>query len=64
MEFTAPAHGDFTAECEMPAADAWRRFTRGLDKRGKSRLILAADIWADRQPSVGIRETYAALATS
>jgi thioesterase domain-containing protein len=47
MDFTAPAHSDFAAECRMPDTAAWRRFKQALDKRGRGRLALAADLWAD-----------------
>lgn len=62
MEFTAPVYGDFTAECGMPAVDAWRRFKLGLDKRGKGRLALASGIWADGQRVGRHQGTYVAVA--
>lgn len=61
MDFTAPAQMDFIAECEMPAADSWRRFTHSLDKRGKGRLELISDLWADQRRAGRHRGVYVAI---
>lgn len=60
MDFTAPVHADFTAECSLPAA-AWRRFRQALDKRSRGRLVLTADMWAEGNRVGCHHGTYVAI---
>lgn len=62
MDFTAPAHADFAAECRMPAADVWRRFEQAFGQRGRGRLALAANLWSAGDRVGCHRGTYVAIA--
>lgn len=40
VDYTAPLAGDFSAVSELAEPDAWERFMRTLDRRGKARLVV------------------------
>lgn len=44
MEYTKPIHGDFEATCTFADAVAWGRFQRTLERRGKARLAMTAQL--------------------
>jgi len=62
VEYVAPVRGDFTAFCPAPPADTWARFVRTLERRGKARLELSAEVY-DADGTVGATFTgeYVAL---
>lgn len=44
MEYTRPIAGDFEATCTFSDAEAWGRFRRTLERRGKARLAMTAQL--------------------
>jgi thioesterase domain-containing protein len=44
MEYTKPIDGDFEATCTFSDAEAWGRFRRTLERRGKARLGMTAHL--------------------
>jgi thioesterase domain-containing protein len=44
MEYTRPIDGDFEATCTFGDAEAWGRFRRTLERRGKARLAMTAQL--------------------
>lgn len=47
MEYQRPIVGDFEAECRFEDAAAWQRFLTMLNRRGKARLTLNAQLLHD-----------------
>lgn len=45
MDYLAPIEGGFEAVCEAPSEEAWGRFRETLDRRGKARIALSADVF-------------------
>jgi len=62
MKFLAPAEGDFEVVCGAPPPERWARFGRTLDRRGRARLELDAEIQVDTLPVASFRGQYVALA--
>lgn len=44
MEYERPITGDFEAECRFTDAIAWQRFRAMLDRRGRARMTLKAQL--------------------
>lgn len=44
MEYERPITGDFEAECRFADETAWRRFRSMLERRGRARMTLAAQL--------------------
>lgn len=44
MEYRKPIEGDFEATCTFSDAQAWGRFRRTLERRGKARLAMTAQL--------------------
>jgi thioesterase domain-containing protein len=44
VEYLAPLHGDFQAFCASPDAARWDRFAAALQRRGRGRITLRAEI--------------------
>lgn len=44
MEYRKPIDGDFEASCTFSDAEAWGRFRRTLERRGKARLAMTAQL--------------------
>jgi thioesterase domain-containing protein len=61
VEYLAPAEGDFVAACAAPDAEAWARFERTLERRGRARVTLDVDVHVDRLLVARCRGRYVAL---
>jgi thioesterase domain-containing protein len=61
VEYLAPAEGDFVAACAAPDAEAWTRFERALERRGRARLTLDVDVHVERTLVARCRGRYVAL---
>ena len=61
MEFLAPAEGDFEARCGAPAPERWELFVRTLERRGRARLGLDAQLAVGDRPVATFRGQYVAL---
>ncbi len=46
VDFVAAGHADLVATCPAPPREAWERFVRTLDRRGRARLDLAVEVRA------------------
>jgi len=44
MQYTKPLYGDFEATCTFSDSEAWGRFRRTLERRGKARLAMTAQL--------------------
>ncbi len=47
MEFLAPVTSDFSATCSVPPAEAWHRFVRSFERRGRARIELDVAVHAN-----------------
>ena len=61
VEYLAPAEGDFVAACAAPDADAWTRFERALERRGRARVTLDVEMHVGRVLVARCRGRYVAL---
>ena len=62
MHHERPVTGDFEALATSPDAAAWERFARTLQRRGRSRLTLAAQLLAGPQRMASFEGSFVALA--
>lgn len=46
VDFLSAGHADLVATCRAPPAEAWDRFLRTLERRGRARLDLAVEVHA------------------
>lgn len=61
-DFLEPIQADFLAVCRMRGTAAWERFERTLNRAGRARLALEADIIADGRSAGRHRGEYVAIA--
>ena len=61
VEYLAPAEGDFVAACAAPDTDAWTRFERALERRGRARVTLDVEMHVGRVLVARCRGRYVAL---
>ncbi len=62
MKYLAPAEGDFVAECRVPDPEHWAQFQRTLERRGRARLELAAEVHVGERIVGRFQGRYAVLA--
>ena len=62
VEYLTPATGDFEACAYAPEPAQWDRFQRVLDRRGRARLEVAADLSVEGTVVAQFRGQYVALA--
>jgi len=62
VDYLAPIAAEFFATCEAPEADAWRRFARLLEARGRARIELQVAVTCAGDIAARFRGTYVALA--
>ncbi|HZO23031.1 MAG TPA: YiiD C-terminal domain-containing protein [Steroidobacteraceae bacterium] len=61
MEYERPIPGDFDAECAFADAAAWERFLATLDRRGRARLSLTAQLLHATQRMASFTGDFVAL---
>lgn len=61
MEYAAPIEADFDAVCRRPSDDAWQRFLRAFERRGRGRLEFEVDVRCDGTRSAHLRAGFVAL---
>jgi thioesterase domain-containing protein len=61
MEYTSPIRGDYEAACRRPSAESWRRFMDALERRGRGRLRLVAEVYCDGESAGHMTGEYVAL---
>lgn len=44
LEYLHPVHGDFEAWCPAPEPESWARFAETLERRGRARISLHAEV--------------------
>src|SRR5690349_21114241 len=44
MSYDEPVEGDFTAVCAHPDEEAWRRFLTMIERRGRGRITMKAQL--------------------
>lgn len=61
VEYLRPLHGDFEALCPPPDEERWRRFLAGLERRGRARIVLHAEVYGDGELAGTFEGAYVAL---
>lgn len=49
VKYLQPVTSDFEARCSPPSAETWQRFLKILQRKGKSRIKLAVEVYAEEQ---------------
>ena len=60
IEYLRPLHADFEAVCAAPPAADWAKFTGTLERRGRARLVLYADLHCAGERGGTFHGTYVA----
>jgi thioesterase domain-containing protein len=60
VEYLKPLEGDFEALCLAPAAPEWERFLRSLERRGRARISLHAELRCQGELGGTFHGTYVA----
>ena len=61
IDYLKPIAGDFEAHCFAPVQKDWARFCRMIDKRGKGRIPLCAEVYGDAGVSAQFRGEFVAF---
>ncbi|ABW29666.1 thioesterase domain-containing protein [Acaryochloris marina] len=61
VEYLQPVTSDFEARCASPSPETWQRFLKILQRKGKSRIQLAAEVYAVDQLVGTFTGNYVAL---
>jgi thioesterase domain-containing protein len=61
MEYLLPVHGDFLSRARITSEDAWRHFARVFERRGKSRIAVAATLEIDGVVAGRLAGTFVAV---
>lgn len=62
VDFILPIDGEFEAFCASPNAEQWRRFVAGIERRGRGRLHLTANVSSNGAVAATFHGQYVALA--
>jgi thioesterase domain-containing protein len=61
MHYEAPMLGDFAAVCTRADSAAWRRFVRTIERHGRGRLAVEAQLLADGARAAAFEGDFVAL---
>jgi thioesterase domain-containing protein len=61
MQFEAPMRGAFTAVSTLADEAAWRRFARTIQRHGRGRIALTAQLLADGRQTASFEGDFVAL---
>lgn len=61
VEYLQPVTSDFEARCISPSAETWQRFLKILQRKGKSRIKLAVEVYAEERLVGTFAGNYVAL---
>lgn len=61
MEYLLPIDGDMSALCISPADQEWKRFFELLRRRGRARIELTAEVFADGEVAGRFEGSYVVL---
>ncbi len=64
VRYLEPVAAEFSATCRAPAGDAWRRFLRVLDARGRGRSELEAEVRCGGRLAAQFTGHYVAVAAA
>ena len=62
IEYLQPLHGDFEAFCPAPQPEQWQRFLASLDRRGRARIVLHAELHGNDELAGRFEGAYVAVA--
>jgi thioesterase domain-containing protein len=61
MSYEEPIHGDFSAVCTLPDGEAWRRFLRMIERRGRGRIAMEAHLLFEGRRAASFQGEFVAL---
>jgi thioesterase domain-containing protein len=61
MHYEAPMLGDFTAVCTLADSAGWRRFVRTIERHGRGRITLDAELLADGRRAAAFDGDFVAV---
>jgi thioesterase domain-containing protein len=61
MSYEEPIHGDFSAVCRLVDGDAWQRFLRMIERRGRGRIAMDAHLLFDGRQVASFQGEFVAL---
>jgi len=61
VRYDAPVRGPFQARCAAPSPEAWDRFVRAVQRRGKGRVRVEIELTCNGRNVGTCRGTYVAL---
>jgi thioesterase domain-containing protein len=61
-DYLLPIRGGFIATCRLADEEAWTRFARTLERRGRARIELAATVTCEADVVAEFRGSYVAIA--
>jgi thioesterase domain-containing protein len=64
MSYEEPIHGDFSAVCTLIDDEAWHRFLRMIDRRGRGRITMNAHLVFEGRQVASFEGDFVALADS
>ena len=60
IEYLSPLHSDFEAFCSAPSPADWEKFRGTLERRGRARLVLHAELHSEGERGGTFHGTYVA----
>lgn len=60
LDYLRPLHGDFEAWCPAPSDALWQRFAQTLERRGRARIVLHAELSSSDEVAGMFQGTYVA----
>jgi len=61
VQYLEPAEDEMRAFCAAPPGDAWRRLDRALERRGRGRIALRAEVTSGGRTVATFNGTFVAL---
>lgn len=61
VDYLHPLNGDFEAFCPAPDPEQWGRFLRAMQRRGRARIILPAELHGDGRVAGRFEGAYVAM---
>ena len=61
LDYLAPIHGDFQALCHPPEEARWERFVAALERRGKARITLRAELFGEDEVAGRFEGVYVVM---
>jgi len=61
MSYDEPIHGDFTAVCTLADEASWQRFVATIERRGRGRITMNAQLLYQARPVASFEGDFVAL---